>query len=81
METDKNESEIIEICEEPLEVDKKSWDNIIKFNAPEIGILSLLMLLNDIFLKPYFQTLVNKLLIKKYRNLVMLCHIFQTSNR
>ena len=80
METDENKKEIFELYEEIKEINKESWDEHIKVNAPEVGILSMLMLLNDIFLQPYFQSLVNKLLIEKYRKIALISHIFQASN-
>ncbi|MHA1300920.1 MAG: hypothetical protein ACTSO9_15990 [Candidatus Helarchaeota archaeon] len=81
METDENKIEVFELYEDIPEIEKDNWDKKIKINAPEVGILSMLMLLNDIFLQPYFQSLVNKYLTKKYRNLVLLSHIFPTSKK
>ena len=79
METDENKREKFELFEEIPEIDKERWEIKIREFAPETGFLSMLMLLNDIFLEPYFQTLVNKQLIKKYEDLLILSHIFKPS--
>ena len=79
METDENKREKFELFEEISEIDKERWEIKIREFAPETGFLSMLMLLNDIFLEPYFQTLVNKQLIKKYEDLLILSHIFKPS--
>ena len=79
METDENKLGNFESFEEIPEIDKEKWEIKIREIAPETGILSMLMLLNDIFIEPYFQTLVNKQLMKKYKDLTILCHIFKPS--
>lgn len=72
----------MEIDKKPLEFKEEIGEDLedfIKSHAPdpEVGVLSALMLLNDIFLLPYIRSLVSKFLIEKYSNLLLLKHIFR----
>ncbi|MFX0133881.1 MAG: hypothetical protein ACFFDN_09565 [Candidatus Hodarchaeota archaeon] len=77
METDEKKIETFELFAETEEIIKEKWNTENTTFAPEVGILSMLMLLNDIFLHPDIQSLVNQFLTKKYKNLILLCYIFE----
>ena len=66
---------IFRFSREFREYDKKLWDRNIKTYAPDVGILSFLMLLNDIFLHPEIQAIVTSMLTEKYKKLVVLEYI------
>ncbi|MFX1450505.1 MAG: hypothetical protein ACFFCM_06670 [Promethearchaeota archaeon] len=77
METDEKKIETFELYEESQELFKDDWNKKNLYFAPEVRILSMLMLLNDIFLQPHIQSLVNQFLTKKYEHLILLCYIFK----
>ncbi|NVM02691.1 MAG: hypothetical protein HWN67_10165 [Candidatus Helarchaeota archaeon] len=77
METDEKKIETFELYTEKKELVKENWIVRNTTFAPEVGILSMLMLLNDIFLQPDIQSLVNQFLTKEYKNLIILCYIFK----
>ena len=76
METDEKRREIFAFYEEDREFNKENWDEYIRAYKPEVGILSLLMLLNDIFLNSKIQSLVTLFLTEKYKNVIVLNYIF-----
>lgn len=76
METDENEIELFDSYEDDKELNKEDWEEYIGAYKPETGILSLLMLLNDIFLHPKIQSLVSLYLNEKYKNLILLKFVF-----
>ncbi len=77
LETDEKKFGTFELYEENIESIKENWTINDKYFSPEVGILSMLMLLNDIFLQPHIQSLVNQFLTKKYKEIILLCYIFK----